>query len=259
MSAPVRAIVFDLFDTLVDLYMEKLPRVEHRGASIPASARALHAALPRRSGVDFDTFAGVLAEVDADFQASHLSEGIELPTLTRFTAVCERLGVGDERLPGLLSDVHMSLLREQVAMPLHHIGLMSDLRQRVHLGICSNFSHSPTAYAILEDYGLDSHFDAIVISEEVGIRKPRNEIFREVLQKLDCAPEEALHVGDNLDADVAGAAAHGMRTVWITRRVRNVDDALRRHRGPHPDYRIADLGELEGVLGGLETGRIDRP
>jgi len=63
-GAPIRAIIFDLFDTLVDLYTEKLPQLEYRGISIPASARALHAAFPRRCGIDFDTFASALAEID---------------------------------------------------------------------------------------------------------------------------------------------------------------------------------------------------
>jgi FMN phosphatase YigB (HAD superfamily) len=241
--------VFDLFDTLVDLYMEKIPRVEHRGFAIPASARALHAALPRRCGTDFDTFASVLGEIDREYRISHYKEGIELPSVERFGRLCERLGIADATLPGLLAEVHMSLLREQVAMPLHHLGVVTELGRNMRLGLCSNFSHSPTARSILEDYGLETYLDAIVISEEVGIRKPRDEIFGTVLQQLGTEPGETLHVGDDLGTDVAGAASSGMRTAWVTRRVKDPAAALASHDGPLPDYQIEDLSELSAILG----------
>ena len=57
-----------------------------------------------------------------------------------------------------------------------------------------------------------------------------------------------LHVGDSLDADVAGAAPLGMATAWLTRRVRDPEAALREYAGPKPDHVIADLGELEQLL-----------
>ncbi len=250
---PIRAIVFDLFDTLVDLYSEKLPHIEYRGYLIPASARALHAALPHRSEIDFDAFARTLAEVDKEFQVSHYNDGLELPSEVRFAALCDRLGVSDPKLPSIMSQIHMGLLREQVAMPLHHLGLLGSLAQRVQLGLCSNFSHSVTAITILEDYGLHSHLDAIVISEEVGFRKPRMEIFQAVLDELAVERHEVLYVGDSLGADVAGAAAMGIRSVWITRRVKHPDQVLEKYDGPHPDYRIDDLAKIEGILDSAEA------
>ena len=246
--AEIRAVVFDLFDTLVDLYMEKIPRVEHRGFAIPASARALHAALPRRCGTDFDTFASVLGEIDREYRISHYKEGVELPSVERFGTLCDRLGIMDATLPGLLAEVHMSLLREQVAMPLHHLGVVTELGRNMRLGLCSNFSHSPTAYSILEDYGLDAYLDVIVISEEIGIRKPREEIFGAVLRQLGTEPAETLHVGDDLGADVAGAASSGMRTAWVTRRVKDPAAVLESHDGPSPDFQIEDLAELTSIL-----------
>lgn len=252
-QAPIRAIVFDLFDTLVDLYMEKLPRLEYRGLSIPASARALHASLPRRCGVDFDAFAGTLSEIDGEFHKSHYNEGLELSTELRFSTLCDRLQLSDERLPGVLTQVHMGLLREQVAMPLHHLGLITKLRNRVQIGLCSNFSHSPTARSILEDYGIGEYLDSVVISEELGIRKPRDEIFHAVLDELRVEPAEVLHVGNSLAADIEGAAAVGMRSVWITRRVRDPEASLRAHDGPGPDFQIADLADLEQILDATQT------
>jgi FMN phosphatase YigB (HAD superfamily) len=55
--------------------------------------------------------------------------------------------------------------------------------------------------------------DAIVLSSEVGKRKPHPAIFERALSELDVRSDEALFVGDRLDADVFGAARVGMRTV----------------------------------------------
>ncbi|MBW2272454.1 MAG: HAD family hydrolase [Deltaproteobacteria bacterium] len=250
---PVRALLFDLFDTLVDLYMEKLPHFRHRGLALPASARAIHAALPTRAGIDFDTFARALGQLDAQFLVSHYKKDIELPSVQRFSTLSARLGLPDEGLPEILAQVHMDLLREEVAMPLHHLELLATLGRRVRIGVCSNFSHSRAATGILEDYGLDDHLAAVVVSEDIGLRKPRGEIFLAALEALGVGPEETLHVGDNLAADVTGAAALGIRTVWVTRRVSDPEELLTRHAGPRPDYRIADLNELPGILDEVGT------
>ena len=52
----IRAVVFDLFDTLVDLRFEDLPRIEHEGRWLPASAKVLHDAVTERAEVSFAAF-----------------------------------------------------------------------------------------------------------------------------------------------------------------------------------------------------------
>jgi FMN phosphatase YigB (HAD superfamily) len=251
-GGPVEAVVFDLFDTLVDLYTEKLPRIEYRGLMIPASARALHASLPHRNGIEFDEFARSLAGVDGEFKISHYDKGVEVPSEVRFAALCERLGMMDPRLPTIMAHVHMGLLREQVAMPLNHLGILCSLAENYKVGLCSNFSHSVTAQAVLEDYGLLPQLHAIVISDDVGIRKPRIEIFRAVLDDLAVDASEALFVGNSLQDDIAGADRAGMRSVWIRRRIKDPEALLENYAGPRPTYQIDDLDELEGILGALE-------
>ncbi len=245
---PVRAVVFDLFDTLVDLHMENLPHGEFRGRPIPGTTEALYAALAARCEMDFDRFAETLITSDRALMKSHLGEGRELPTELRFQALVEALGLGDPELPGILTSVHMGRLREQVAVPDHHAHVLARLARRVRIGLCSNFSHAETAVGVLEEAGLADPFDALVISETHGLRKPRPEIFESALEALGVAPDEALHVGDNLKADVAGAAAVGIRTVWITRRVADPEQRLRDHEGPAPDHTIEDLAEISALL-----------
>lgn len=244
----IRAVVFDLFDTLVDLSMRDLPRVEVRGKLIPTTAGRLHDVVANWAKIDFERFVDTLIEVDREFRVSRYEKGLELPTLERFEALASRLEIDAPELPQALTDAHMGLIRDQVQVPEHHTDVLGSLGGRVRLGLCSNFSHSKMALELLDESGIGSHLESVIISDAIGIRKPRSEIFEAVLAELDVAPAETLHVGDSLRADVGGAAPLGIRTVWITRRIPDVDAALTEHEGPAPDHVIADLAEIEGLL-----------
>jgi putative hydrolase of the HAD superfamily len=93
--------------------------------------------------------------------------------------------------------------------------LLESLRNRgLKLAIVSNTA-SPEwlLRPVLERQGLVERVDAVVLSSEVGKRKPHPAIFERALAELGVRPEEALFVGDRLDADVYGASRVGMRTV----------------------------------------------
>ena len=243
-----RVIIFDLFDTLVDLVLESLPLVTVGGRGIPSTYRALHDVILQRVELDFETFARELTHVDREGRGRTLGEGREYPTLERFQALLERLALQDLELAQRLTLTHMGMLRQTARFHAHHAELLRALHGTARIGICSNFSHAETAKDLLAEAGLLPHIDAVVISEEVGIRKPRREIFEAALERLGASLEETLHVGDNLRADVAGAAAVGIRTVWITRRVADPEAALREYEGPAPAHIIADLNELPELI-----------
>jgi FMN phosphatase YigB (HAD superfamily) len=153
-----------------------------------------------------------------------------------------------------MTEIHMGVLHEHTEIPGHHAELLAALGGRAGLGLCSNFSHTPTARRILAEAGFEPHLRAVAISDAVGWRKPRGEIFEAVLGELDARPEEVLHVGDSLRADVGGAAALGIRSVWVTRRIRDPERRLREHEGPTPDFVVADLAELGPLLDELGSG-----
>jgi putative hydrolase of the HAD superfamily len=84
----------------------------------------------------------------------------------------------------------------------------------------------------LEEQELAGRLDVVVFSSEVGVRKPRPEIFHAALERLGVTPDRALFVGDRLNADVRGAHDVGMRTVqamWFR--------AEEEEGGIEPDFR----------------------
>jgi putative hydrolase of the HAD superfamily len=230
--------------------MDRLPRVEISGRAVPSTYGLLHAASLQWHALDFERFAAELGQSDRDGRESHYAVHRELPTIERFRGFAARIGVRDDAMAQALTRVHMAEIKKQVTGIAHHPEVLGRLRGRVRLAVCSNFSHGETANQVLADAGLAPHFDAIVISDEVGLRKPRAEIFHAVAERLGFDPGEILHVGDNLGADVGGASAVGMKTAWLTRRVKDPAAARASYTGAEPGLEIADLAELEAKLTG---------
>jgi len=240
-------MVFDLFDTLVDLHFDASDTTEVDGRQVPTFVARLYQALRERAEADFETFMEAVAEVDRTEGRPRYKEGREFPTLERFASVARVLGLEDPKLPEILTTVHMAGITDGVSVLPHHGELLGRLGRCAKLGLCSNFSHAETALRVIEEAGLRPHLDAVVISDAVGIRKPRPEIFQTTLEALGVGAEETLHVGDDLRADVGGAAPLGICTAWVTRRVRDPQAKLSEWEGPAPDWTISDLAELEAL------------
>jgi putative hydrolase of the HAD superfamily len=85
----------------------------------------------------------------------------------------------------------------------------------IELGIISNFDSR--IYPVLAQLGLEYFFRSITISSHTGAAKPDSEIFQIALQKHDCSPEKAWHIGDSKKDDYQGAKAVGIEAFLIKR------------------------------------------
>ena len=123
-------------------------------------------------------------------------------------------------------------------------GTLEALRRlagRFRLGLVSN-AQSLFTRPELEELGLRPFFDPLVLSSEVGVRKPGAEIFEHALAATGVRPTAALHVGDDPHADVEGAAALGMRTCLVG------PAAARGSLAVAPDLRAASVADLPALL-----------
>jgi len=84
------------------------------------------------------------------------------------------------------------------------------------LGIVTN-GEGEAQRAKLAAIGVAERFPVVVASSEAGVSKPAAEIFALACEQLGVAPHEAAHVGDRLDLDAHGAAAAGLRGIWLDR------------------------------------------
>jgi HAD superfamily hydrolase (TIGR01549 family) len=241
-----RALLFDLFGTVVH-FAPQVPTVEVAGTRWRSTMGWLRETaaqeLPR---VPFDDLLQTMLAVTEDIVRQRPPEYHEVPSRERFRRVLLRLGMEAEQIPAVaerLLRAHMSHLAAQTLLPAGHDAVLEDLGARYRLGLVSNFDHAPTARQILADHGLARRFDPIVISEEVGRRKPHPAIFELALGAAGVRADEALFVGDSLADDVAGAHGAGLRVVWINGKNEPLPADV-----PAPDYMIGELAELTQVL-----------
>ena len=80
---------------------------------------------------------------------------------------------------------------------------------------CVTNGGAPLQRAKIERYDLARFFDVVRIEGEVGVGKPEAAAFAGALAALGAAGEPAMMIGDDLEADVAGAQAAGLATVWV--------------------------------------------
>ncbi|MDR7521205.1 MAG: HAD family hydrolase [Armatimonadota bacterium] len=112
-------------------------------------------------------------------------------------------------------------------------------------GCISNATSHWLVERIVDQMGFRPYLDPVVSSAAFGRTKPDPHIFRSVLDRWGIPPQEAAMVGDTLAADIAGGAAAGMRTLYVTMQ-------------PHPgnarsadvraDAEAATLEEAERIL-----------
>lgn len=94
---------------------------------------------------------------------------------------------------------------------------LKELRRRgVRVGVISNWS--TRLRPIAGELGLLDLVDFLLVSAEFGAGKPDRRIFDEALRRAEVRPERALHAGDSVEDDVRGAAAVGIRPVFVWRR-----------------------------------------
>ena len=65
--------------------------------------------------------------------------------------------------------------------------------------------------------GLSDHFEAVVVSADLGVAKPDPSVFEYALSELGAEREHAVMVGDSISKDVDGAIAAGLGAVWVNR------------------------------------------
>ena len=85
--------------------------------------------------------------------------------------------------------------------------------QGKRLGIITN-GKSERQRAKIDALGIGDLFDVILVSEEIGLRKPDPRIFLLAVEKCGAVPRETIYVGDNPQADIEGAHNAGLRAVW---------------------------------------------
>ncbi len=242
------AVFFDLFDTLVRFRRDRLPAIEINGKTVRSTAGRLHGVLcPHVPDLTLERCYGALLASWNEAERLRGLDDREVSAPARFTDFFRRLSLDPEAVPGVLRqsllDAHRDELSRAAIFPDHYGPLLRRLAATHQLAVVSNFDYTPTALGILESAGVRDLFAAIVVSDEVGWRKPRADIFQAALQRTGADPARTLFVGDRADIDITGAHGVGMDAAWINPDCEPLPPGV-----AAPRFEIRDLAELEEIL-----------
>jgi putative hydrolase of the HAD superfamily len=207
---PIKAVLFDFIGTLVSV----------RGYSLEVSKMKLYRALCEAGfNVEHERFLDAYTKAHEKYRVIRYQQLVEVTNAIWISDALNLLGFEtspeDSRIKTAVNiffeDYLDSLKTRKCAKKL----LKALSVENYKLGLVSNFTYAPLIYGALRKTGLNGFFDAVLVSADVGWRKPHVRIFEEALKRLGVKAEEAVYVGDSPEEDVKGAKQLGIRTIYV--------------------------------------------
>jgi putative hydrolase of the HAD superfamily len=240
----IRAVLFDLDNTLID--DDASTRRAIAAACEEAATQCPNLSVAQLGEAYWNVSLEVWGAIAAD-----LGKGLSPKEITgaEFRRVCwsrslAACGVADEAVVTRVVESY-GHWRDKELEPFPEVEeVLAALHGRVKVAIITNGT-ADTHRHKLELLGYHQLFDYCAVAGELGLAKPHPAIFTHTAEKLGVQPEECLMIGDNAEADIAGAKAAGMRAAWFNREGWPLPEGC-----PEPDYVIADLREIVGIVEG---------
>jgi putative hydrolase of the HAD superfamily len=245
----IKAIGFDLFNTLITVEPYVLDE---------AMARLIRDL--QQSGLAFEREAFKQAHQQAALQFIKQTRIDGRETHNRFwiSAALETLGY---TIPP--DDTRIARAVEEYFSPFYQCcqlipgttEMLGTFKGQYPLGLLSNFTHAPAAMKIIDRAGLAPFFDVVLISGEVGYRKPHPLVFRRLIDQLGVKKNQILFVGDDSAADIIGAQQAGLQPVWMTYvQDKNIPigSSLLSRSVEEPDYRIPRISSWMDLFAFLD-------
>jgi HAD superfamily hydrolase (TIGR01549 family) len=238
-----KAVVFDLDSTLMDTHHYPLAASEW---------------LMKHSNIDIDKYGDLYLRNLVSRYFKTIEDTVEgAPFVTPFEIIRTAMAKGledfgyevdtelVEQATQRFRSLHVELSTPFPGVPeflskLENLGL--------ELGILTN-SFVGNAELILGNWGLLSHFKAVVDCGKANAFKPMPQLFEITLALLDAKPSETLYVGDEYYADMVGGKRASLTTVWINHRGYSLEDRIRKY-GPEntPDYVTSSITEFADMF-----------
>jgi putative hydrolase of the HAD superfamily len=197
MAHPIHACLFDLYDTLV--YFDR------------AAFRMKVEVIAQLCHVEPSDFERVWKSLVVE---SNL--GQTLPrTQDRVREALIILGtVPEESLIEAVAAEEHGFLRKWSFLYPETNSTLTQLRDlQVKVGLVTNASRS--VWEVIRAHKIESSFDCIVVSSDIGVRKPDAKIYLEALDRLGVRPSDAAFAGDGNDQELDGAKAVGLTTICV--------------------------------------------
>lgn len=217
----IKAVTFDLWDTLVDDDSDELIRAEQGLRSKKDERRhqiwqALNAAEP----IDYESVSLAYDTAEAGFNVTWKECHINWTVEQRVRVVLSGLNrqVSEQTLNKLVQG-HARMEVDISPLPIDGVmEALKDLSMRYKLCVVSDSIVTPGIglREILDKHGLKKYFSGFAFSDEVGRSKPHASMFESASRQLGVELNEIIHVGDRDHNDVKGPQAIGAKAILFT-------------------------------------------
>ena len=217
----IRGVIFDLGLTLLNFTGDEKEAIDQGKMDL---LTFLH-----QSELDIDDAEFIDAfSKQLDFGLKvRLTDHVERPTEIIFQNVMTEL-----EYPELSSDfISQAMYRFYTPSENHWVpkSSMMDVLDNLHqegtmLALLSNAGNEHNVNRLIEKANIEHYFDIILISARVGMRKPDQSLFREIVERWNIAAEQIVMIGDSLEQDILGAKRVGMHTIWLMENVNTAEN-----------------------------------
>ncbi len=206
----IKAIGFDLFNTLITW---------EPGALSDALTRLAGSLAQMGLCPEYEQFKKAYLKAALGFIKRANKEGKETHNRFWISAALQTMGydIGpdDPRISPAV-DAYFSTFLDFCHPIPGTIEMLETLKGEYRLGLLSNFTHAPAALKIIDHVGLGPYFDVVLISGQIGYRKPHALTFNRLIESLGVDGGDVLYVGNDPEADINGALRAGLQPVWLT-------------------------------------------
>jgi putative hydrolase of the HAD superfamily len=223
----IQFIYFDLDDTLMDF----------SNASLQAFIRLMdHYDLPNDKRC-FEVYQSgnhqTWIELEQNLISSH-----ELRSL-RFERFLASMNWVDKADAFEMNATYISFLINESNLLTGAMHLLNFFKNKIPMGILTNGLKEAQRPRLLKT-GISHFFDHIIVSDEIGISKPNQQIFELAKKTLGNIPtENILLVGDNPISDIEGAQKFGFKTIWFNSKQKEL---------PHQIQPTLTVSKLEDII-----------
>ena len=232
MKTGYKSIFFDLDDTLWDTYHNNRECLEEIFTDYQFN----------RHYDSFETFFQTYMSHNLALWAKYRNQEIDRQTLIleRFLHVLQPMGITDTAYVLNLNWDFLQRTTHKTKLIPGTIELLEYLKPWYRMFILSNGFREIQALK-LQNAGLASYFDRLMLSEDAGIQKPHKEIFDFALKNTNSRRNESIMIGDCLETDIEGAWRAKIDQLWY-----NPNNLPRKNIDP--TYQVRTLTEIQGVL-----------
>lgn len=208
----IRMISLDIWGTLI--------------TAPPSLPKLLANYLAARTGREPPTVGDFIASIGREFDQRAIRSGRDISSSEKLSDLAHAVGISDPDADELQREVRRHLKLEppfliERSACLESLRLLRNREFEITFASNSGFIGGEAMRSILATLGLLDQGDRCVFSDELGFAKPSAEFFLEVAGARD--PMTVLHIGDNAEADVAGATGAGMSALHYVRQGRTFE------------------------------------